>query len=220
MKKVLTLLACLILLAGCGAKSIPDWTNAAFNHMERYKQDYLSGKSDTAELHFNKATDEIRRSGDLDILARAYLTKYAVQTAVLEKIDDRNYLMIESAQSSSVNKNYHKFLKGDFDHVGAELLPEQYRNIFTIFRTGKTEAIADELMKIEDLLARLIASGLTVQYSRYDERCLQIAIDTAMKNGWKKPLLIYLERLKTYYETVNDPGKASAIQKKIELIKR
>jgi hypothetical protein len=208
-----------MLFSGCGSKQIPDWTNAAFNQLDAYKKGDLAGNTFIADLHFKKATEEIKKSGNLEILARAYLTKYAVRVAVLEKIDDREYLAIEKIQPSAANRNFHEFLKGNFDHVDQDLLPEQYHGFLTAFRSRKEDSLADELLKIEDPLSRLIAAGLLVRLDRYDERCLQIAIETASKNGWKKALLVYLETIQKYYEKKKEPEKAANTRKKIDLIK-
>jgi len=219
MKKHVIVFAFLMLFAGCGSKPIPDWTNAAFNQLDNYKKNYLSGKVLIAELHFNKATEEIRKSGNFEILARAYLTKCAVQTAVLEKIDDREYLKIEAVHPSASNRNFHEFLKGNVDRVERNLLPEQYQGVFTAFRSGKNGAVTDEILKMEDPLSRLIAAGLVVQHNKHDERCLQVAIDTASRNGWKKALLVYLVKIQSFYENKKELEKAANTQKRIELIR-
>lgn len=218
MKKQVFILVLLMLLAGCGSKPIPDWTNAAFNQLDNYKKNYLSGKAHIAEVNFSKAIEEIKKSGDLDILAMAHLTKCGVQTAMLEKMDDREYLKIDAVHSSPSNRNFHEFLKGNIDRVEPKLLPEQYQKFFTTFRSGKNGSVKDEILKMEDPLSRLIAVGVVIQHNRHDEPCLQIAIDTASENGWKNALLVYLEKIKTFYETKKDMEKASNTQKKIELI--
>jgi len=219
MKQCLSIFVILMLLAGCGSTPIPDWTNAAFNQLDNYKKTSLIGNVNAAELHFNKALEEIKKSGDLDILARVYLIKYAIQTSLLEKIDDREYLRIEALYPSPVNKTYHAFLKADFDHVEPNLLPEQYRVFFKVLRTGNPGDTIDEILKMEDPLSRLIATGLMIQYSNPDERCLQAAVDTASQNGWKKALMIYLNKLHSFYETKKDSAKALNTQKKLELIR-
>jgi hypothetical protein len=103
MNKHVFILVFLMLFAGCGSKPIPDWTNAAFKQLDDYKKNYLSGKTHIAEVDFNKAVEEIKKSGDLNILAMAQLTKCGVQTAVLEKMDDREYLKIDAVYSSPSN---------------------------------------------------------------------------------------------------------------------
>lgn len=219
MKKYVCLFTLIVLLAGCSSKPIPDWKYAAFNQLEDYKKSYLSGKTDIAELRFNKAREEIKKSGDLEILAKAYLTKYAVQTAVLDKIDGREYLKIDAISPSSPNQNFYNFLKGNMDRVEGKQLPGQYQAFFAAYRSGRSAEVTGEISKIEDPLSKLIATGLLVQNDRCDEGCLKVAIDTASKNGWKRALLAYLEKLKYFYETRKDMDNATNIRKRIELIR-
>lgn len=219
MKKNAYLFILIVLLIGCGSKPAPDWTYAAFNQLESYKKNYLMGKENIAELHFNKATEEIKKSGDLEILERAYLTKCAVQLAVLEMVDDREYLKIDVVHPVPQNQSFHNFLKGKFDLVEGKLLPEQYQSFFAAYRSGRVLDLTREISKIEDPLSKLIATGLLVRYDKCGEDCLKGAVDTASKDGWKKALLIYLEKLQSFYESGKDTEKVKNIRKKIELIR-
>jgi hypothetical protein len=220
MKKIIYLLTFSILLLGCSSKQIPDWRNASFNQLENFKQSYLSGKENIAELHFNRAVDEIKKSGDLDMLARVYLTKYALHVTALETFDDTEYRRIDALQSGSQNRNFYSFLKGSFDTVDEKLLPSQYGGFLRAYRKGKAEDIADEISKIEDPLSKLITIGLLVQKNKYDEGNLKVAIDTASNNGWKKVLLVYLDKLQSFYEIQKEKEKAANIRQKILLIKK
>jgi hypothetical protein len=220
MKKIVYLLTFSILLLGCGSKQVPDWTKASFNQLENYKKNYLSGKEQSAELYFNKAIDEIKKSGDLEILARVYLTKYAAHVAVLEDFDDGEYLRIDAIQPVLQNRNFYSFLKGSFDTVDEKLLPQQYDGFMRACRKGKIEDISNEISKIEDPLSKLIAVGLLVQKNSYDEGILKIAIDTASHNGWKRALLVYLNKLQSFYEMKKETQKAANIKQKIQLIKK
>jgi hypothetical protein len=221
MKKFFILLIFITSLFGCGgSKQIPDWINASFNNLENYKKNYLIGKDRIAELQFNKAIDEIKKSGNLEILGRAYLTKYAVHIAVLEVFDDTEYLKIDALQPALQNRTFYNFLKGSFDKIDESLLPRQYDNVLKIFRKGQPEDAAKEISKMEDPLSRLIVAGLFVQKYNYDEGILKVAIDTASQNGWKKALLVYLEKLLLLYETKKEPEKAANIAQRIQLIKK
>jgi hypothetical protein len=219
MKKYLSLFVFLMLLAGCGSKTIPDWINLAYHHLDNFKKDTLEGKADTADLHFSRAIQEIKKSGDLDMLERAYLTKCALQSVLLEKIDDRDYLNVEALHPSPTNKSYHALLIGSLNSVDRNQLPDQYRSFYSALKAGKYEEAVDEIVRIEDPLSRLIAAGLMVRYGKPDERCLEVAIDTASQNGWKKALMVYLEKLQSLYESRKDMDKAANTKKKIELIK-
>lgn len=220
MKKIGLFFAIIAILAGCGSKNIPDWTYASFNQLESFKKSYLSGNERIAELHFYKATAEIKKSGDMEILARAYLMKYAVHVAVLEPFDDREYLTIEAVSPVARNRNFHSFLKGAFDHVDVDLLPKQYEGFVKAFRGGKAENVTGEIAKIEDSLSRLITVGLLVTQGKYDEGNLKLAIDTASRNGWKKALVVYLERLQLFYEGKKEKDKAVSIQQRLQIIRK
>ena len=221
MKKSVILLILIMSLLGCGgSKKNPEWIDNSYNQLENYKKNYLSGKDRIAELQFNKAIDEIKKSGNLEILGRAYLTKYAVHIAVLETFDEREYLTIEALEPVLQNRMFYNFLKGSFDKVDESLLPRQYKGVLKVFRTGKFEDAAAEISKMEDPLSKLITAGLLIQKNVYDEGVLKIAIDTAAQNGWKKALLAYLEKLVLFYETKKESEKASNITQRLQLLKK
>jgi len=220
MRKIICLMVFSFLLVGCGSsKPVPDWTDASFNQLDNYKKSYLSGKERIAEAYFNKAVDEIKSSGDLEILARAYLTKYAVHVAVLEAFDDREYLRIDAVEPILQNKSFYSFLKGAFDNVDEKLLPQQYAGFLRAFQSGKKDDVAHEISKMDNPLSKLIALGLLVQKNKNDETDLKLAIDIASHNGWKKALLAYLFKLQSFYKTNNQPDKAAHVEEKIQLIK-
>lgn len=220
MRKIICLMMLSILLVGCGSsKPVPDWTDASFNQLDNYKKSYLSGKERIAEAYFNKAVDEIKNGGDLDILARAYLTKYACQVAVLEAFDDSEYLRIDAVEPVLQNKIFYGFLNGAFDSVDEKLLPQQYEGFLRAFKSGKKEDVAREISKMDNPLSKLIAVGLLVKKNKDEEIDLKFAIDIASQNGWKKALLAYLGKLQSFYMTNNDPDKAAHVEARIQLIK-
>ena len=220
MRKIICLMVFSFLLVGCGSsKPVPDWTDASFNQLDNYKKSYLSGKERIAEAYFNKAVDEIKSSGDLEILARAYLTKYAVHVAVLDAFDDREYMRIDAVEPILQNKNFYSFLKGAFDNIDEKLLPQQYAGFLRAFQSGKKDDVAHEISKMDNPLSKLIALGLLVQKNKNDETDLKLAIDIASHNGWKKALLAYLFKLQSFYKTNNKPDKAAHVEERIQLIK-
>jgi hypothetical protein len=219
MKKVFYLLACFFLLAGCSAKSVPDWIKTSHNQLESFKKHYLRGSDRLAEIDFQKTVSEIKSGGDLQLLQIAYLTRYALMVAVLESFDDKDYRKLEAVEPHSENISFHAFLQGAFDRVDEQYLPPQYRQFLRAFKNGKQSDIDLAITAIEDPLSRLIASGLAVQKQFYHEKTILTAIQTSSEQGWKKALLAYLQKLRDFYTSINEQKKAVATQQRIDLIK-
>jgi hypothetical protein len=220
-KKALFIIIICLLLAGCGAsRPVPDWLRISYNQLEIYKKNYLGGKEKIAAAQFKSILGEIRKSGNLEILARAHLIRMALQTSVLENMEDSEYLKINALSPSPQNSNFYAFLKGEFGQVDENLLPSQYTGFYrSLSLDAGCAACLQEIEKIEDPLSRLIAAGMLVHFRPHDERVLQKAIETASAEGWKKALLVYLERLQAYHESRKETQKARDIEGRIKLIR-
>ena len=209
----------MILLMSCsGSQPIPDWTYASFNQMEDFKKDYLEGKAGIADLHFEHAVDEIKKSGDLNLLAKAYLNRYAVQVALLESFRDDAFLKIQTAEPDPANAVFYAFLRGNFSQTDNNLLPPQYARTVDDILAARRGSLAADVQKIEDPLSRLVMTGLLVRYGYENEELLNGAVETASRQGWKKALLVYLNRLQAFYEQRQEGEKADKIKQKILLI--
>jgi hypothetical protein len=219
MKNIIYLLACLFLLAGCSAKAVPDWIKMGQNQMESYKKYYLQGQDRLAEISFEKSVSEIKSGGDLRLLQIVYLSRYALQVAVLESFDDQDYRKLEAVELHPENIHFHFFLQGAFDRVDEQFLPKQYRPFLRACKNGKQSDIDFTIAAIEDPLSRLIASGLAVQKQFYHDKTLHAAVQTAAEQGWKKALLVYLNKLRDFYASLNEQKKADVTQQRIDLIK-
>ncbi|HCX01717.1 MAG TPA: hypothetical protein DHO02_04820 [Syntrophaceae bacterium] len=77
-----------------------------------------------------------------------------------------------------------------------------------------------EIAAMDDPLSRLIACGVWVRYLPADENILQIGIDTASANGWRRPLWAYLGKLQNYYLEKGDPAKAGIVAERLKLLKK
>lgn len=220
MKRHLGLISCcLLLFLGCTAKSVPDWKSASFNHLEQYKKYFLSGRDQLATIQFQKAVDEIKNSGNLSLLATAYLTRSALRVAVLEPPQNREYLEILKADPTDDQKDYYLLLEGKFAEIQKNNLPASYQDLAEALEGGNEERITIAVLDIPDDLSRLIAVGLVARYRVENEAVLTSAVDLASRNGWRKPLLIYLARLESYHQRINETDKAEKIRRKIELLK-
>lgn len=218
MKKFLYFLTCLLLLAGCGTKAVPDWIKTSHDQLESFKKQFLQGRDRLAEISFQRAVSEVKSGGDLQLLQIVYLTRYALHIAVLERFDDQDYRKLEAVESHPEKTHFHAFLKGAYDRVDEQSLSPQYRPFLRACKNGKQVEIDNAIASIEDPLSRLIASGLAVQKQLYQEKTLQTAIRTAGEQGWKKALLAYLKKLRDFYGVSGEREKAHLTQQRIDLI--
>ncbi|MBN2515805.1 MAG: hypothetical protein JXC33_07200 [Deltaproteobacteria bacterium] len=205
-------------LGGCASKAVPQWQTASFNHMETFKQHYLAGDEQNAERYFSKAIADIKKSGRIDILAKGYLTKYAIQAATLEAISGTEFLEINNVRPDRINMNFYTFLTGTFDTVDNEILPPRYKQFIVTFQDGTINELNRDIAHIKDPLSRLIAVGLTIKHRRYNEATLKIALNTASVEGWKKALVAYLKQIQSLYENTGHKQKAEQIQKQLNII--
>lgn len=221
MKKIACLLFLFLLLVGCSSKPAPGWIVAGNQQLETFKQHFLTGGQPiVAERHFRKAVEEIKKGGDLDLLGKAWLTRMALEVAVLREMEEGDYLKVAAAQPVPANRNFYLFLKGEKVAVDRSLLPAQYCSFIDALRSGKlVEAERTITAMEEDPLSRLIAAGIAVRLKMESEAILKVAVDTASRNGWKRALLAWLERLRSFHEAAGDGTKAAAVRQRIDLMK-
>lgn len=220
MKKWFCLLFLILLLAGCSSRPAPVWIASGHRHLETFKQDFLTGRAPPiTEIHFRNAVEEIKKGGDADLLGKAWLTRMALQVAALAEMEEGDYPKIEAGQSVPANRNFYLFLRGNAAAVDISRLSEPYRPFWTAFRNGDSAKAAFAIAAIEDPLSRLIAAGLAVRHRLETGAILQTAVETASRNGWKKALLAWLERLKSFHEAAGDSAGATAVSRRIDLMK-
>ncbi|MFO7568211.1 MAG: hypothetical protein R6W75_00300 [Smithellaceae bacterium] len=219
MKKIILVIS-IALLCSCGSAQVPDWKDKGFRHLENYKDYFLSGREDVTEPHFLKARREIAASNDLNLLALAYLTKYALHAASLEDFDAADFAKLQRLEPNEANMAYCHFLKGNFSAIDARVLPARYAGVVKAALARDTSQAAREIPLIADPLSRLIACGVWVKYVRSDESILLVAVATASENGWRRPLWAYLAKLQSYYEERGEKARAEAVNERLQILKK
>ena len=212
MKKILSVFLSLLVLSCAGGQSAPEWKTKG--------RHFLTGRGDASNPYFEKARRELAAGNDLDALSVAYLTKYALHTASLERFDAAPFAKLYKLSPNPAHMSYCHFLKGNFTAVDATLLNDRYTGFLKAALAKDASAAIRELRAIDDPLSRMVAAGVWGCYLPLDERIFQIAIDTAAANGWRRPLWAHLSALALHYENQGENEKARLVNERIELIKR
>ncbi len=221
MKKTLFLICFALMITGCSFKQRPSWVIGGEQQLNLFKSSYLTDTDDLrAESHFKNAIEEIKKSGDLDLLEKAWLARMSLHGAMLKEIEEGDYRQIADVRYVPENENYFRFLKGEISAVDIGLLPKQYKKFSVALLNGDVSKIGQAIASMKDEpVSQLIAAGIAVRSNLESEEIILTAVETASVNGWKMALLTWMERLSGFYETTGMSGNAAEVRRRIELIK-
>ncbi|MFN3593330.1 MAG: hypothetical protein ACK4TK_01435 [Thiobacillaceae bacterium] len=211
-----TAAACLLaLLTGCASGPPPaDWQLNAHSLLESYGKHYLDGDTPLAERHFERARAEIARTGRLDLVARAELTRCAVRLAALETGPCTAFERL-ATHAGEEDQAYARFLTGDWQGLDANRLPTHYRGLLAA-REDATRLRA--LEEIKAPLPRAIAAGALFRAGGAAPEVIALATRTASDQGWRRPLLAWLEVQAKRAEAAGDQAGLELIRRRIELV--
>jgi hypothetical protein len=210
MKLFVLLLA--LLLAGCGNKPRqPDWLVNADGAQDRFERAYLSGQDKVASSEFQRFRTAVASTAQAGLVARAELTRCAVQVASLQ-FDPCSGFEALRADAPPEEVAYADFLAGKSTPEQAKLLPEPYRAV----AGGASGAAA--LEKIEPPLPRVIAAGVLLRTGRADPKVLQLATDAASAQGWRRSVVAWLGAQALLAEKNGDTAQAQQLRRRMALV--
>jgi hypothetical protein len=197
------------LLAGCGSKpQAPEWQMNAHGALQRYEASFLAGEQRAADADFLRARRELAATGQASLVARAELTRCALQVASLVFEPCAAFEPLRP-DAGDAERAYAAYLAGE--RVAPGLLPPQHRGV------AAGNASADALAGIKDPLSRLVAAGVLVRSGRGSPAVLQQAADTASAQGWRRPLLAWLGAQLQLAEKGGDTQSAERLRRRIAL---
>jgi hypothetical protein len=209
-----TLILAIALSACSGGPPPADWKLNAVSLLEHSQQRWLEGDSKSADLAMEQARKEIAKSGRVDLLARAELALCASKIASLDFSACAPFNKLES-DASLTDKAYARFLAAEWNGLNTKTLPTHYANLIS----AKDDANANKAFaEIKDPLPKLIAAALLFKAGRADPTTLSAALETASEQGWRRPLLAWLDVLHKRAMASQDSAAAHQIQRRIDLI--
>jgi len=208
MMRLLTV-CCALLLTGCaGGPPVPDWQANTHGALAAHARAWLAGSDRVAAQELVIARREAGRTGSADPLARVELTACAARIASLDEADcpaARSLLRDAGAEA----RTYAAYLAGQWDGLDREKLPPAQRGV-----PVATDVLA-QLRAIEDPFSRLVAAALLLRAGRLSPEGIELAIETASKQGWRRPLLAWLGFDRDRRQAAGDRAGAAERQRRI-----
>ncbi len=200
--------AVLVLSACASGPKPPDWQLEAKGSMERSVAAYMEGNSRVETAELERARSQLSRTGQVDLLAIAELLHCAshVASLVFEPCAGFEKLRQDAAAPQVA---YADYLRGQLQPQGIALLPEPQR--------AAAGGNATALPASADPLSRLVAAGVLLQAGKATPAVITQAIDTASAQGWRRPLLAWLNVQAQRAEQGGDSEEAARLRRRIAI---
>lgn len=213
--KRLFLYAFPVLLAACsGGPPAPDWKMNAQSALERSTAAYMAGRDLVEQNEFAHARDDIAATGKVDLVIRAELIRCAARTAALVFEDCAGFEPLR-ADATTADIAYAAWLAGRAQPADAALLPAPQR---AVLAAASDTAAAAAVKGIADPLSQLVAAGALFKANRATPELVAQAIATASDQGWRRPLLAWLNVNALRAEGAGDTAEATRIRRRIALV--
>lgn len=211
----LLLLSVAVLSACSSTPRAPDWAVNAQSSLERAVAAYLSGNTRVATLERGRALAEVASTGAPERIARVELVWCAAEVASLEFNPCPGFQRV-TQDADLPEQAYGRYLLAQATPADAASLPEVHRALVG----AAPEAAAARLAAIVDPLSRLVAAGVLLRSERATPGVFQLAIDTASAQGWRRPLMAWLELAQQRAEAAGQREEAARLQRRLELVRQ
>lgn len=204
-----------LLLAGCASSPPPpDWQMNAKASLEAAGRAYLSGDSRVEAQEFARARAELARTGRAELLARAELTRCATRVASLDFDACPGFTPALAQDAGPAERAYAAYLAGrahSMDIAAIALLPAAQRE-------AAGAADPELLRRLPDPLSALVAAGVQLRGGRASPALMALAIEIASAQGWRRPLLAWLQLQAGQAERDGQVELAAQARRRIALV--
>jgi hypothetical protein len=221
MKSALRITASVLVATGmlaCGSTPPPpDWAVAAEGAVRRATMADLSGVQRVATVEWAIAERETARTAEPARLARLALLRCAVAQASLAGWPCPAYHVL-AADADPVDQAYARYLAGQAVAADVDMLPAWHRPVAMALTQPRSAATTVMPALPEDPLARLVAVSVLWQAGWPSPQLLSAAVDTAAKQGWRRPLLAWLELQARWADEQGDTALAGQTRRRLALL--
>ena len=207
--------AAALLLAGCSSRPLPpDWQLQGKPALDAAIAMDLAGDGKGAQREFERGRALLARTGQPALVARAELMRCAARVASLDFTSCEGFER-RRAEAPAPEQAYADYLAGAaLDRARIALLPPAQQAVASAIAAKTPVSVS----AIEDAQSRLIAAALLFRAGLADPATLTLAADTASEQGWRRPLLAWLEVLAQRAERAGAADEAQRLRRRIKLV--
>ena len=205
-----------MLTACASGPPVPDWQANAKAALDQATAASLSGNDATEAQAFARARDPSARTGRPALSARAELMRCATRVAslVIEACQGFEALHDDAAAPERAYARHLAAQALPADDIAR--LPAAQRPVASAIAGGGMPTAA--VQGIDDPLSRLIAAALLFRTGNASPETLALAVDTASEQGWRRPLLAWLEVMALRAERAGAPDEAQRLRRRMQLV--
>lgn len=215
LRNSLLALACTALVACSSKPPVPDWQMSAHGASQKAVEAYLSGNTRVAKLEFSRARQETARTGQPTLMARVVLLECAARVASLEPGTCSAFDALRE-DAAPAEQAYARYLAGQLAPQDAALLPPAQQAV-AVARPGSAAPL---LAAMPDPLSRMVAAGVLLQTGAADPQVMRVATDTASAQGWRRPLLAWLQLQAQRAEQGGDADAAARLRRRMDVVEQ
>lgn len=217
LRRPLTTLAVVAGLTACASgPPVPDWQANAKSALDQAAAAYLVGDNAAEARASAQAREQLSRTGRPELLARAELMRCAARVASLVFEPCAGFEALRS-DAAPAERAY-------AEHLAARVLPRDAIERLPVAQQGAAAAVAAGkaaevgLQGIADPLSRLIAAAVLFQAGQASPATIALAADTASAQGWRRPLLAWLEVQAQLAERGGAAQEAERLRRRIGMV--
>ena len=215
LRNSLLALACTALVACSSKPPVPDWQMSAHGASQKAVEAHLSGNTRVANLEFSLARQETARTGQPTLMARVVLLECAARVASLEPGACSAFDALRE-DAAPAEQAYARYLAGQLAPQDAALLPPAQQAV----AAARPGSAAPLLAAMPDPLSRMVAAGVLLQTGAADPQVMRVATDTASAQGWRRPLLAWLQLQAQRAEQGGDADAAARLRRRMDVVEQ
>ena len=205
------------LVTGCASgPPAPAWQADAKGALDRAAVAWLHGDTPLHDAELARARAAVSATGRAELAARVELFDCALRVASLAFEPCARFDALRG-DAATPEHAYADHLAGlAIAREAIALLPPAQQGVATA-RAGNGATLAT-VQSIDDPLSRLIATAVLFRSDQASPAMIELAADTASSQGWRRPLLAWLEVQALRAEKAGDAATLAALRRRIALV--